>query len=523
MNKNIFIFLCIFLIILLINIPTLNLPSSEDSAGYVMFTTMRIYENNLNIFDGNPHIHLPFFTLLLAFLYKIFGPSLIVGRILIIFFSALAILFTYLLAKELYNKETGIIASLLLFFSSLFIAVSGIVIMDMPFTALLLMTFYFLFKKNNWGFFLSSIFLILIKETGVLIYPAIVYYLYKTNENNNLFIKKCILYCLPVLIFVFWSFYNKIYFDWFTSPVISYFKTDSLSKIFLNFIKILKYNLFNSFNWIITSLIILSPLRYIKFKEKTKRIYLFLVISGLFFIIFSMIKLLISPLQIYFTNVEEHINDIYNFRFFITILFLFILLSYKEFFKLWNKLETKTILIFILIFMVFLSFYNASSYRYFLPLYSLIFIFGSRAIQCLFGNNKIKYFLVIIIIIISISIWMPEKPYHGDLSANLEYINEIKTNKEALNYIEINYPNSTILVPDNYFVRFQLEQSYLGYVTKPLKYITISDNVSEDQFDIFYYFGFMDSSEKQKIIEKYNLKIEKIFKCRGKFTEIYTK
>lgn len=53
----------------------------------------------------------PLFTYLEALFVKVFGYNVLSGRILTVTMNTLAVVFTYAIAKELYNKKVGLISA----------------------------------------------------------------------------------------------------------------------------------------------------------------------------------------------------------------------------------------------------------------------------------------------------------------------------------------------------------------------------------------------------------------------------
>src|SRR3989344_1054382 len=132
----------IFLLLLLINLGNLNLPYHWDDFNYVIPAVDYVYNNAPTPFlweqgQGHP----PFFYIFAGLIFKIFGDSLMVGHLIILIFSFLVILFTYLIGKELFSRKIGIIASLLLLFTPIFVSYSNLFYLEMPLTAFMLMAF----------------------------------------------------------------------------------------------------------------------------------------------------------------------------------------------------------------------------------------------------------------------------------------------------------------------------------------------------------------------------------------------
>ena len=125
MKNDIFFGLFLFLLVLLFKIPVLNLPLFGDEMHFVS-GSLGILKNHLNPFVEFWGYKPPFLFFTTAIVYQLFGFSIIATRLVIVFFAALALFFTYLLGKELFDRKTGILASLLLFISPLFFMQSGL-------------------------------------------------------------------------------------------------------------------------------------------------------------------------------------------------------------------------------------------------------------------------------------------------------------------------------------------------------------------------------------------------------------
>ncbi len=518
--KEIILFLIFFLVLFLSKITILNLPFNEDALTYLVPSAEYMAKNSFNPFvNGVSFGHTPLLFMMLAIIF-FFTTSPIIAYIIIILFSSLALLFTYLIAEKMFDKDTAIISVILLFTIPSYFALSGIFSTAIPSTALNLAAIYFVIKENKKLYILMISLSILIYEFSMLIIPGILFYVLIKNykKDKKTIFKELLIYSSPVLLVVFWLFLNKIINGWFFHPELKRFRLTSISPIALIFIRILKKIFFDEFRWILTVLIILAPLTIKSFfkrvKYKSTVFYLILSISLLVIIYF------ISSLQIgseNFPTLGSHIQEIYNFRFLIVIIFFIFLTTNKLFLEEWNKNEIILFLSIIMTYAMYHSLFRTNLTRYFVPIFPLLVIIASKSITKIFGNKK--YLVTLIIAILFISVWNLHLLYHGDLSSNMEYADELIVESQAIKYIEENYPNSIVLTY-GFFSKQGLSSPYSGYTKKPIKSIDIYDNT---YFDIFYYNGFIGEERKKDIINEFNLKLEKRFEKNNKYTEIYVK
>jgi len=169
----------------------------------------------------------PFLPLMLGFFWFIGfkGFSIVyAGKFLILIFSLLSLLLTYLIAKKLFDKRTGVIAMNILFFNSLFFLFMFRIYTEMITLCFMMASIFFTIKfsednKKGW-LFLSALFLTILfltKYTNItflLILEAyIACFSYKSKKINsflwfNLFFA---LLMLPFFIFNYAIFGNPLY------------------------------------------------------------------------------------------------------------------------------------------------------------------------------------------------------------------------------------------------------------------------------------------------------------------------
>ncbi len=147
--------------------------------------------------------------------YKLFGVTLVTGRLTSIIFGALSILVTFLIANLLFDKRVAIISAFLLTISSFHIK-HPVMEMDMTFTFFALFSIYLFLEKlikENKISLLAFLFLglaILSKSIPVTVIPGlifafIIFFLSKKTERKELLSKKNIKYILIGALILFIS------------------------------------------------------------------------------------------------------------------------------------------------------------------------------------------------------------------------------------------------------------------------------------------------------------------------------
>jgi len=454
-NKRI-VGILLFLLVLLLKLPIINTPHHWDSLGRDIPAAIWILEHNFNPFVGDLNVgHPPFTFELLALSFLIFGKSLSVSHLLVVLFSFLGIYFTYLLALHLFDEHVGIIASLLLFFSPMYFAQSGIPQIEIPFTALTVMTIYFFIKENRIGYLISGSLLVLTKEPAViLIIIIILFKIFKNYRTRDIIYKDASFYVFPLLVFFAWMLLNKIYLGWFLYPgSIGYL---GFGKIPIRFEYLIYQVFFQEYRWVLTLLIVTS-----------------IIIKN----------------------------------------------------KGWNREEVIFLALVVLIYCIFFAFMEDIRLpRWILVCYPLFFILGSKAIVDIF--NKKSYIVMLILVLLFVTKWTGDRTIRSGatLETNLEYLDLIETHREAVKFIETNYPNAVVLT--NWPQTMELRYPYEGYTSIKVNAIDI-ETINESNFnfsnvDIIYY---SPQSRRPKVLlnaMKYlNTTLIIRFEKNGKYAEIY--
>ena len=208
--KNKYIYLIIFSLFILITIlvnPWGNFPLNDDwthtwAIAHYLETNNFIYPSWLS-----SHLHLPIIYGIV--LSKIFGFSFTLLRFSNIFFSFLTLIIFFQICQEFKIKKVlSFFLTLVLFFNPLFFNLTYTFMGDIPALFFLLLAIYFFllgFRKNNDKFILGGSLLAVlgffIRQTNILLLPAVlIYYLFKNKFN---FKKIFILFIFPFLLLLF--------------------------------------------------------------------------------------------------------------------------------------------------------------------------------------------------------------------------------------------------------------------------------------------------------------------------------
>ncbi len=194
-----------FLLVLILKSPIINMPFQWDALGYVMPSGLWFKTHSFLSIAMPDYGHPPLLFWILGLTYRIFGITRVVPHLINIIFSFIGVYYTYLLGKHLHSRRTGIIASMLLFFSPLYFAQSGILNTDLPAAAMTVVALYYALRDELKAFIPSAVMLVLFKETGVLLLIALLPYLIYRRYA----FKKIAGYMSPFLATAAWLIFYK--------------------------------------------------------------------------------------------------------------------------------------------------------------------------------------------------------------------------------------------------------------------------------------------------------------------------
>ncbi len=258
--------LVLFLIVFLLNFNNLDLPYYWDDFNYVIPSIDHVYKNAPTIFLWEYGLgHPPFFFNLVGVIFKLSGDVLIVSHSIILIFSFLAVLFTYSLGKELFSRKVGIIASLLLIFTPIFVSYSSLFYLEMPLAALIIISVYFAVKNKPYLSVLFGSLAVLTKETAIVAVFGIL--LAKLIKKE----RKSLVYITPIIVFLLLIILNKMHYDHFLFPISTSLININPIKNVLVSITILKSIFFDQYRWILTSTLILCLISKNSFKKSDNK------------------------------------------------------------------------------------------------------------------------------------------------------------------------------------------------------------------------------------------------------------
>ena len=277
--------------------PVFHLPYHWDEAVSYVLPAKNLSQNSLGtiLFGFRPGLefygHPPLYYTTLAVVFKLFGCTVEVSHLCAWFWSFVGLFYTYLLGSYLFNRIAGILASLMLFFTPVFFAQSGMTLSEVPILALGVMSVYYLLKRRFILSILCGIVMVLTKEAALAIAMATA--IYAVTVQRNSYDKKWVpyLYWLPVLVlFVFYVWQKKVTGQWVPN---SYFTDHPMVFIDLQMIVakgvfLAKWVLWKQYRLLWSFLILISLL--IMGKQVWKKEYVLFGLIGLFFIgVFSII------------------------------------------------------------------------------------------------------------------------------------------------------------------------------------------------------------------------------------------
>jgi 4-amino-4-deoxy-L-arabinose transferase-like glycosyltransferase len=158
--------------------------------------------------------HVPAFPLVLAFFYSILGKGLLISKLPAFFFGISSIILLYVLCERLFDKPTGLFASLFLALHPSFIFLSAEVMTESMYVFLLLLFLSFLTHQRNSAEFKLFIltgalagFCYLTRTAGILTIPVFAFYAIYKHQSEFTKAGASFMggFLLPVLPWWLWS------------------------------------------------------------------------------------------------------------------------------------------------------------------------------------------------------------------------------------------------------------------------------------------------------------------------------
>jgi len=151
----------------------------------------------------------PFFAMIEAIFYAIFGISTFAARFTVISFALLGVFIWYVWIREIYNQEIAFYSGLLFVTTPLVVYWSHAVMLEIPTLAMIILCFYCFYnyfeldkKKHAYYLALSLSGALLTKQTAGFIIPLFFSYILIRKKYKKLIKKECIISYIILAIFI---------------------------------------------------------------------------------------------------------------------------------------------------------------------------------------------------------------------------------------------------------------------------------------------------------------------------------
>jgi len=227
-HELILFFLIIALVV--IKLTHLHLPYYGDEGFAFGPAVHMMYESGPSLLPGGlvpdySYGHPLLFHFLVASWMKIFGESIFVAKSFALLVSVLLLITLFLTGKQLFNKDTGLLAAILMFLQPVFLAQSSFVLLEVFLALIGLLTILFFFQKKWLLYGIMSSALVLTKESGLfLIFAICLWQLidFFSNKENPFtiwrFINIYLLILIPAGVFGLFLVAQKLTWGWFLYP-----------------------------------------------------------------------------------------------------------------------------------------------------------------------------------------------------------------------------------------------------------------------------------------------------------------
>ena len=151
----------------------------------------------------------PFFAMVEAIFYAIFGISTFAARSTVIFFALLGVFIWYVWIREIYNQEIAFYSGLLFITMPLVVYWSHAVMLEIPTLTMIILSFYCFYKyfeldEKKYAYYLALSLsgALLTKQTAAFIIPLFFSYILIRKKYNKLIKKECIISYIILAIFL---------------------------------------------------------------------------------------------------------------------------------------------------------------------------------------------------------------------------------------------------------------------------------------------------------------------------------
>ncbi len=293
-NKRPYYLLVVFALftapLLALHLHLLTLPFFWDELGQFIPTALDLLRTGAWVAHSTiPNVHPPAVEAYLVLWYELFGFSITVTRVAMLFLAGAGLVLTFLLAIELSADSKGAPAfwpPLFLFASPLFYMQSMMAQLDMPAMVLTLLALLFFLKERYAAAAVACLFLVLAKETGLVV-PAVFFVLLLLRKNG----KRALFFVPSALALAAWLVVLRMKTGfWLGNPGFAHYNVEyalNPVRILFSLLRRTYYLFFAEFRWI-GSLVLLATWRQCKVFG-TQRWQLTLLIGALTFILVSVL------------------------------------------------------------------------------------------------------------------------------------------------------------------------------------------------------------------------------------------
>ena len=234
-------------------------------------------DNPEETFFGHP----PGLYFSLALLYTLITESIWISHLFAVTFAFLGVYYTYRLGSFWFGRVAGLFAALFLFGTPVYFAQSGLVLGDLPITALGVMSVYYALREKYGVFLLCSIYMVLVKETSVAILVALWIYIFWTRKKHPDIKRNLVMISIPIGILGLFFLWQKLATDSvFPNPYMDYNQVFYFAWSHARWV--IRWTLLEQYRWVLCGLVLVHVL--VCRDRAWRNEYILFALIGLFYI-----------------------------------------------------------------------------------------------------------------------------------------------------------------------------------------------------------------------------------------------
>jgi 4-amino-4-deoxy-L-arabinose transferase-like glycosyltransferase len=292
------------IILILVKYSSLSLPYFWDEAWPYATGVHLMYDNGLSLLPGAIPFdisrgHPLFFHLFSSLWMKIFGNTLFASHFFSLIISCGLLLTVYFFGKKYLSPETGFYSAIILCVQPVFLAQSSMLLPEIMLAMLSLFTLYFYLSGKKIPFLITSICMLLTKESGIIVLLSLLikefidyFQARKKSDFHDLFFR-VLLITAPVLFAFIFFLLQKIKTGYFFLPLYTDHENFVLNTIlnklsdFPAFFFIYQGRNLLSGIFILSIIFLFTTGKKTDLNEKEKNVVYLLTIFILMFLVFS--------------------------------------------------------------------------------------------------------------------------------------------------------------------------------------------------------------------------------------------